>query len=103
MNFVFCGDVRKFWTERKGNPINLEFRPPSVIYKSFFFTLIRIPSLVMVTYQITFDKSLVSQSGQRLLNQDFSEIPNHFTSCSLSGFLKVFTQLLKSTRKWIVR
>lgn len=99
VNFAFCDVVRKFWIERKGNPIKLELRLTSVIYESFVFTLIRIPSLVMVTYQITFDKSLLPQSGQRILNQSFSEISNHFTSCSMSGFLKVFTQLLQSTRK----
>lgn len=103
MNFAFCDAVRKFWIERKENPINLEFRLTSVICESFFFTLIRIPSLVMVTHQITFDKSLASQSSQWLLKQGFSEISSHFTSCSMSGFLKVFIQLLESTGKWIVR
>jgi len=94
--------VRNFWIEKKGNPINPEFGLTSVIYEIFFFTLIRILTLVMVTYQITFDTSLVSQSSQRLLNQGFSEIPNHFTSCSISGFLKSVCTAAGKHQKWIV-
>lgn len=101
MNFTLCDAVRKFWIERKQNPVTLEFRLTPVTCESFFFTSIRIPSLVMVTYQIALVKSLVSQSSWRLLNQGFSEISNRLTRCSMSGFLKVFAQLLESIRKWV--